>query len=120
MTDKTSAEMLEAHIAGRLIAEVAVGNSHAGRGDKFAQTGLTPGKARQVKAPLIEECYASFECRLFDDRMVAEYGFFIWEIVKAHVASISAPRTLHYRGQSSFMVAGKEIDFRNEFRPENL
>lgn len=99
---------------------VALGNSHAGRGDKFAATGLTPGKAGRVQAPLIEECYASFECRLFDDRLVSEYSFFIWEIVKAHVAQIDAPRTLHYRGQGSFMVAGDEIDFRKEFKSENL
>jgi flavin reductase (DIM6/NTAB) family NADH-FMN oxidoreductase RutF len=99
---------------------VAIGNSHAEQGDKFAATRLTPGKARRVKAPLIDECYASFECRLFDDRIVDEYGFFIWEIVRAHVAQIDAPRTLHYRGQGSFMVAGTEIDFRKQFRPENL
>jgi flavin reductase (DIM6/NTAB) family NADH-FMN oxidoreductase RutF len=99
---------------------VAIGNSHAEDGDKFVATGLTPGKSRRVKPPLIEECYASFECCLFDDRMVNEYGFFIWEIVRAHVAPISSPRTLHYRGQGSFMVAGREIDVRKEFRSENL
>lgn len=99
---------------------VAIGNSHAGQGDKFAATGLTPGKSQRVTAPLIEECYASFECRLFDDRMVSVYNFFIWEIVRAHVAPISAPRTLHYRGQGSFMVAGREIDHRKEFMSENL
>ncbi|GLS31066.1 Flavin reductase like domain-containing protein [Mesorhizobium albiziae] len=62
---------------------VAIGNSHVEQGDKFAATDLTPGKSQQVNAPLAAECYANFECRLFDGRMVDEYGFFIWEIVKA-------------------------------------
>jgi flavin reductase (DIM6/NTAB) family NADH-FMN oxidoreductase RutF len=99
---------------------VAIGNSHAEDGDKFAATGLTARKSRRVKAPLIDECYASFECRLFDDRMVKKYSFFIWEIVKAHVAQVDEPRTLHYRGQGSFMRAGPEIDCKKRFKPENL
>jgi flavin reductase (DIM6/NTAB) family NADH-FMN oxidoreductase RutF len=99
---------------------VSIGNSHADDGDKFAATGLTAGKSRRVKAPLINECYASFECRLFDDRMVKKYSFFIWEIVKAHVAKVDEPRTLHYRGQGSFMRAGPEIDCKKRFKPENL
>jgi flavin reductase (DIM6/NTAB) family NADH-FMN oxidoreductase RutF len=99
---------------------VAIGNSHAEDGDKFEGTGLTAGKARRVKPPLIDECYASFECSLFDDRMVKKYSFFIWEIVKAHVARVDAPRTLHYRGQGTFMRAGPEIDRKKRFKPENL
>ena len=59
-----------------------------------------------MKAPLIEECYANFECRLFDDRMVKKYSFFIWEIVKAHVAAVDGPCTLHYRGEGYLHVGG--------------
>jgi flavin reductase (DIM6/NTAB) family NADH-FMN oxidoreductase RutF len=99
---------------------VTIGNSHSDGGDKFKATGLTARKARRVKAPLIAECYANFECRLFDDRMVAQYGFFIWEVVKAHVARVQEPSTLHYRGQGVFMVAGVEIDCKKRFQSENL
>jgi flavin reductase (DIM6/NTAB) family NADH-FMN oxidoreductase RutF len=99
---------------------VAIGNRHAEDSDKFAATGLTAGKSRQVKAALIDECYASFECRLFDDQMVKKYSFFIWEIVNAHVAEVDEPRTLHYRGRGTFMLAGEEIDCKRRFRPENL
>jgi flavin reductase (DIM6/NTAB) family NADH-FMN oxidoreductase RutF len=99
---------------------VAIGNSHADVDDKFAMTGLTAEPACHVDPPLIAECYASFECRLFDDRMVDDYSFFIWEVVAAHVANIAAPRTLHYRGQGKFMVAGETLDCRAQFRPENL
>ena len=36
---------------------------------KFAQFGLTVCPATKVKAPLIAECYANFECRLHEGRM---------------------------------------------------
>ena len=74
-----------------------------------------------VDAPLITECYANFECTLADDRQIDEYGFFIWEIVKAHVAtSPKRPETLHYRGNGEFMVSGGHISRRSKFKPQNL
>jgi len=77
--------------------------------------------AKKVSAPLIAECHASFECRLKDDRLVDDYNFFIFEIVKAHVAPRPKyPRTLHYTGDGVFMVAGKIVSRRRLFRPEML
>ena len=49
--------------------------------------GLTADEAEKVGAPLISECHASFECRLHDDALVDTYDFFIFEVVKAHVAA---------------------------------
>lgn len=100
---------------------VAVGNSSGGAIDKFAQFDLTAAPAERVKAPLIKECYANFECKLFDSNLIGEYGLFVWEVVKAHVAtSVKNPKTLHYRGQGKFMVAGETLDLRDQFRPQNL
>ncbi|WP_342316871.1 flavin reductase family protein [Lysobacter sp. FW306-1B-D06B] len=101
---------------------VAVGNSSgAERINKFGTFGLTPGRAQIVDAPLITECYANFECKLADDRQIDEYGLFIWEIVKAHVAtSPKRPETLHYRGNGEFMVSGGHISRRSKFKPQNL
>jgi hypothetical protein len=46
---------------------------------------------------------------------------FIWEVVEAHVAATPRhPRTLHYRGQGQFMVAGKQISRRDKFKAQNL
>jgi flavin reductase (DIM6/NTAB) family NADH-FMN oxidoreductase RutF len=101
-------------------AVVGIGNTHGDQVDKWKEFGLTPDKATKVGAPLIRECYASFECKLHDDRMVKRYSFFIWEIVRAHVAPTRNPRTLHYQGQGKFMVAGDRISKRAKFRPENL
>ena len=100
---------------------VGIGNSTGRRLDKFKKFGLTPIAAEKVTAPLIAECYASFECRLADASLIDKYGLFIWEVVKAHVAATPKnPRTLHYRGQGQFMVAGGQVSRREKFKPQNL
>lgn len=100
---------------------VGIGNTTGADIDKFAHFGLTAQKAHTVDAPLIGECHASFECRLHDDALVERYNFFIFEVVKAHVApSPKHPETLHYTGDGVFMVSGKIISRRSQFRPEML
>ncbi|MBE0531868.1 MAG: flavin reductase family protein [Rhodospirillales bacterium] len=100
---------------------VGIGNTTGAEIDKFAHFGLTAEEAEKVGAPLIAECHAHFECRLHDDALIDRYNFFIFEVVKAHVApSPQHPETLHYTGDGVFMVAGKIIDRRKLFRPEML
>jgi flavin reductase (DIM6/NTAB) family NADH-FMN oxidoreductase RutF len=99
---------------------VGIGNHHGGRMDKFKKFALTPVEGEKVKAPLIAECYASFECKLYDDSGV-EDCFFIWEVVKAHVApAVKNPKTLHYRGHGEFMVAGPTIDLSEKFTRKGM
>jgi flavin reductase (DIM6/NTAB) family NADH-FMN oxidoreductase RutF len=100
---------------------VGVGNTTGAQVDKFEKFGLTAKPATLVNAPLIAECHANFECRLVDDALVDKYNFFIFEVVKAHVArSPKHPKTLHYTGDGVFMVSGKTISRRRLFRPELL
>lgn len=100
---------------------VAVGNSSGAEIDKFAAFGLKTVPAEQVAAPLIDAAHASLECRLADDSLVKKYNFFIFEVVKAHVAPRPKyPETLHYTGDGVFMVSGKVISRRGQFRPEML
>jgi flavin reductase (DIM6/NTAB) family NADH-FMN oxidoreductase RutF len=102
-------------------AVVGVGNTTGAEIDKFARFALTPQPARQVGAPLIGECHANFECKLFDGSLIDKYNFFIFEVVKAHVARAPRhPQTLHYTGDGVFMVAGKIISRRRQFKPELL
>jgi len=105
-----------------LIEEIiGIGNSTGKDTDKFEKFNLTPQDAYLVKAPLIRECYANYECKISDKRMVLDYNFFIFEVVKAHVAvSPKYPKTVHYRGEGVFMVSGKHVAFPERFRPENL
>ncbi len=100
---------------------VGIGNCTGSEVDKFEKFKLTPVKAKKVKAPLIRECYASFECRLHDARLIDKYNFFIFEIVKAQVARAPKhPRTIHYRGEGDFMISGKSLNMRKKFKPGNL
>jgi flavin reductase (DIM6/NTAB) family NADH-FMN oxidoreductase RutF len=98
---------------------VAIGTSSGSEIDKFKEFKLTPQKASEVKAPLIAECYANFECRLADTSLIGKYSLFVFEVVKAHVAtSPRFPRTVHYRGDGRFMVSGKEVNLNRYFGPE--
>lgn len=100
---------------------VGIGNTCGAERDKFSRFGLTAAAARRVKAPLIRECHAHFECRLYDDAMVDRYNFFIFEIVNAQAAARPKhPETLHYTGDGVFMVAGQIISRRGQFRPDML
>jgi flavin reductase (DIM6/NTAB) family NADH-FMN oxidoreductase RutF len=100
---------------------VDIGNCRGHEVDKFARFGLTAEPGDKVSAPLIAECYANFECRLYEDRMIRDYGIFIWEVVKAHVAvSPKRPQTIHYRGDGEFMISGNWISRRTRFRPDML
>ena len=101
---------------------VGIGNTSGRDIDKFETFGLTAVEGEKVKAPLVGECYASFECRLADARMIKRYSLFVLEVVKAHVAKSPAyPRTIHYRGDGVFMVSGANTGkFRRHFKPHNL
>lgn len=100
---------------------VGIGNTSGAQVDKFARFGLTAQPAQRVRAPLVAECHANFECRLADDSLVERYNFFIFQVVKAHVArSPRHPETLHYTGDGVFMVSGRVISRRSKFRPEML
>jgi len=89
---------------------VGIGNCSGDKTGKFEKFGLTPVPGKKVKAPLIKECYANFECKLADTALVNKYNFFIFRIVKAHAASTPKyPRTLHFRGDGVFTLSGKTI-----------
>ncbi len=105
-----------------LAATVAkIGNCSGAEVDKFKKFKLTPIEAEQVKAPLIAECYANFECKLVDGRLRDKYNFFIFEVVKAHAAvAPKNPKTIHYRGDGMFMVSGRSVNLGRYFRPDML
>jgi len=101
---------------------VKIGNTSGRDIDKFAEFGLTPKPGTHVRAPLIDQCYANFECTLADASWVNKYNMFVFEVVKAHVAtSPKVPRTIHYRGDGEFMISGEETrKYRKLFRPGML
>jgi flavin reductase (DIM6/NTAB) family NADH-FMN oxidoreductase RutF len=100
---------------------VKIGNCSGADVDKFKTFKLTPTPGDQVEAPLIAQCPVSLECRLHDDALVGKYNYFIFEVVQAHVApSPKNPKTIHYRGDGDFMIAGGNRSYRRLFRPGML
>jgi flavin reductase (DIM6/NTAB) family NADH-FMN oxidoreductase RutF len=101
---------------------VKIGNTSGRDVDKFTKFGLTAVAGTKVRAPLIDECHASFECRLIDASLIDRYSLFVFEVVKGHVRpSPRFPKTLHYRGDGLFMLAGPTVSrYRKGFRPEML
>jgi flavin reductase (DIM6/NTAB) family NADH-FMN oxidoreductase RutF len=89
---------------------VKVGSVTGAKLDKFAKFDLTPVPASLVQAPLIDECYANLECRVYDTRLVNKYNFFVLEVVKAWIDPAKKdPRTLHHRGRGLFAVDGETV-----------
>ncbi len=89
---------------------VACGNTSGRLVDKFKKFGLTPVMAKLVKAPQIQECYASLECKVVDMKLVTKYNFFILQVVQAWVdPARKNPRTIHHQGEGEFMVAGRTL-----------
>jgi flavin reductase (DIM6/NTAB) family NADH-FMN oxidoreductase RutF len=100
---------------------MGIGNSSGASIDKFETFKLTADPAERVTAPLIRACYANLECRVADGSLIDKYNFFIFDVVKAHVAtSPKHPKTPHYTGDGVFMVSGKIISRRGQFKPEML
>ncbi|EKD98912.1 MAG: flavin reductase protein, partial [uncultured bacterium] len=76
---------------------VGCGNCSGVKIDKFKKFGLTAKPGKQVKAPLIDECCANLECRVYDTSMVDEYNLFVLEVVKAWTdPAVKEPRTIHH------------------------
>ncbi len=87
-----------------------IGNTSGRNIDKFKRFGLTTSQASQVRAPLIDECHASFECKVVDMSLVNKYNVFILKVVKAWIDRTKKhPKTIHHCGRGNFMVAGKTI-----------
>jgi len=108
----------EAHM---LDTVVGIGNCDGDEIDKFKAFDLTELDSKKVKAPSIDECYANFECKLYDDRLVKDYNYFIFEIVRARVAAKPKyPKTLHYTGDGIFMISGDHVSRRSMFDPDML
>jgi flavin reductase (DIM6/NTAB) family NADH-FMN oxidoreductase RutF len=101
---------------------VKIGNSSGRDIDKFTEFGLSPKPGSRVRAPLIDECFANFECRLVDSSLVKKYSLFVFEAVKARVAnSPKYPKTIHYRGDGEFMISGANTSrYRKLFKPGML
>ena len=96
---------------------VGCGNTSGADTDKFEKFSLTPVRASQVGAPLIQECFANLECRVTDTSMVERYDLFVVEVVKAWIdPAVKNPKTIHHLGHGNFMVAGDRIKLKSKMK----
>jgi flavin reductase (DIM6/NTAB) family NADH-FMN oxidoreductase RutF len=93
---------------------VGIGNCSGRDVDKFETFKLTPRPAREIKAPLVAECFANLECRVADTRLVNAYNLFILEVVKAWTnPALKERRTIHHQGYGRFVVDGATIKLKS-------
>jgi flavin reductase (DIM6/NTAB) family NADH-FMN oxidoreductase RutF len=93
---------------------VAIGNCSGRDVDKFVRFGLTARPAREVGAPLIDECIVNIECKVVDRTLVAAYNLFVLEAVRAWIDPKRAKdRTLHHCGYGRFLLDGEELRLRS-------
>jgi len=55
--------------------------------DKFAESGLTPGKALAVNCPIVLECPINIECRVRQTLKLGSHDLFLAEVVAVQVSS---------------------------------
>jgi len=69
----------------KILKETLFCGRRSGRNyDKFKEASLTPSPARKVKPPIIKECVAHVECKLYNQFATGDHTIFVGEIVEAH------------------------------------
>ena len=94
---------------------VACGDCSGRKVDKFKKFNLTPVPSKKVKAPSIQECIASIECRVVDQSMAKKYNIFIVKAVECQITKgsfdkyfkIKRFKPLLYLGKGYFTTASK-------------
>ena len=90
---------------------VGIGTCSGADTDKFRKFGLTPVKAKVVKAPLIAQCMAHIECRVIDH--VKRHDLFVLEGVWAWInADAHKRRMFHAVGDGTFVAYGRKFSHR--------
>ena len=104
----------------RLAEQALVCGRRSGRDvDKFAATGLTPGQARAVRPPIIEECSAFLECRVANDLEAGDHRLVIGEVLAAYakadaleaggLRALDQARPLLHVGKDRFTTTGTDF-----------
>lgn len=79
--------------------------------DKFQETGLTPGKAAHVSAPVIEESPVNLECRVKDIVKLGSHHMFVAEVLGVDIDD----RYLDKNGKFELNKAGLTVYSHGEY-----
>jgi flavin reductase (DIM6/NTAB) family NADH-FMN oxidoreductase RutF len=87
--------------------EVLFAGTHHGRKtDKFKETGLRTQAAAKVKAPLIADAVANFECKLVEITRPGDCPLIVGRIVAAHENGKPRLKRLYYWYKGGFVLKG--------------
>jgi len=90
---------------------IKIGTCSGKNTDKFEKFGLTPLKAKYVKAPLIKESLANIECRVADH--IKKHNIFVLDGIAAWINDkIKEKRIFHAAGDGTFTVEGRRINYK--------
>jgi flavin reductase (DIM6/NTAB) family NADH-FMN oxidoreductase RutF len=93
---------------------VDVGNCSGDRMDKFQRFGLKTRPAKDVSAPLINDCLANIECRMVDTTLTVPYNLFVLEATRVWInEDRKERRMMHHRGDGTFTVDGGTLDLKD-------
>ena len=96
---------------------VEIGNCSGRDVDKFEKFALTQISAKCVAPPLVAECFANLECKVYDTRFVNKYNLFVLEVIKAWIApEQKGAKTIHHQGFGQFAVDGEIIKIKSKMR----
>ena len=77
-----SKEFIVNFVPYSLVDKVHFCGTHSGRKtDKIKEAGLTLIPSKKIKTPVIEECYAHLECKLYDSLTLGDHNWLVGEVV---------------------------------------
>lgn len=82
------------------------GSHHGHKTDKIAATGLALQKASKVKAPLLADAVANFECRLVAITKPGDCPLIVGQVIAAHANTNKKLKRLYYWYGKTFKLAG--------------
>jgi flavin reductase (DIM6/NTAB) family NADH-FMN oxidoreductase RutF len=96
---------------------LACGRTSGKNHDKFSETGLTPLSARKVKAPIIKECVAHLECKLYSQFKTGDHTIFVGEVIAAYankgvftdIYNIDKAQMLYHLGGNTFATLNQKL-----------
>jgi flavin reductase (DIM6/NTAB) family NADH-FMN oxidoreductase RutF len=111
--EKTTQAVIAIPTAELVRTIVKIGNTTGAEIDKFATFKLTPLPATKVKAPLIKECLANFECQLEPQQPFTSAGLYSFRLLAGWQ---SAPhpehRLIHHNGNGTFTFSGATVNLK--------
>lgn len=81
------------------------GTHHGHKTDKIAATGLALQKASKVKAPLLADAVANFECRLVAITKPGDCPLIVGQVIAAHANTNKKLKRLYYWYGKTFKLA---------------